>query len=222
MAFDRSNCNSWCVDSRKKGEQTMQIEALIVNKIKKIDPTIDSQGADRKMLQLVCKDFTNYMKFNDASASDKCFEEKVDKFSKEEKLELDAFLTIWTSMWMKKWQERVKLLIGKQDKKGELSKTLSEAEPQWQNLKHKQELLNLVGFILVKDGEICSSEMLAEHVLKEELAKNNIDFSDEVQALTFLNKAINRAHEIAKTTGPLIFVEINKGYYNSVMNQSLT
>ena len=200
----------------------MYVEELIADKIKKIDPTINSQGSDRKMLQLVCKDFTNYMKFNDTSKSKTCFEDEFDKFSKEKKAELDAFLTVWTSMWMKKWQERVKLLIGKQDKKEELSKTLTNAEPLWQNLKYKQELIDIVGFILVKDGEICSPEMLAEHVLKTELSKNSIDFSDKAQALTFLNNVIKSAHEIAKTTGPLIFVEINKGYYNSVMNQSLT
>ena len=200
----------------------MQIEGLIVDKIKKIDPTIDPLGSDKKMLQLVGKDFVNYMKFKDASVSNECFEERFDKFSNEEKKELDMFLTVWTSMCMTKQQERVKLLIGKQDNKGELSNTLTEVEPQWQNLKHKQELLNLVGFILVNDGEICSSEMLAEHILKSELAKNKINFSDKMQALTFLNKAINRAHEIAKTTGPLIFVEINKAYYASAMNQSFT
>ncbi len=199
----------------------MQIEALIVEKIKKIDPSIDSRGSDRKMLQLVCKDFVNYMKFNDTSTSKTGFEEKFDKFSKEKKVELDAFLTVWTSMWMKKWQERVKLLIGKKHDSDEIHKTLAKAEPLWKTLEYKEELINIVGFTFIKDGEICSTELLAEYAIKIELAKQDLNLKDRSQAFAFLNNVIRRAHEIAKTTGPLIFVEINKAYYNSAMNQSL-
>lgn len=199
----------------------MHIEALIVEKIRKIDPTVDPKGSDRKMLELTCKDFANYVKFYSKFSNNTIFEEKFEKFSKEKKKELDAFLTVWTAMWMRKWQERVKLIIGKQHEGEELSKTIVEAEPIWQTLNCKEELVNVVGFTLIKDGEICSSEMLAESVVKSELVKEDIDFNDKVQALTFLNKVIHRAHEIAKTTGPLIFVAINKGYYDSVMNQSL-
>jgi hypothetical protein len=200
----------------------MRIEALIVDKIKKMNPTIDPQGSDRKMLQLICRDFANYMKFNNVSASDKGFEEKFEKFSKEKKRELDAFLTVWTSMWMKKWLERVKLLVGKKHNSEELHKTLAKAEPIWQALEFKEELINIVGFTFIKDGEICSSELLAEYALKVELAKEDLDLNDKAQALTFLNNVIRKAHEIAKTKGPLIFVEINKAYYSSAMNQSLS
>ena len=63
--------------------------------------------------------------------------------------------------------------------------------------------------------------MLAEYALKLELAKEDLDLSNKVQALTFLNNVIRRAHEIANTKGPLIFVEINKSYYASAMNQSV-
>jgi hypothetical protein len=199
----------------------MYVEDIIVNKIRKIDPTIDWQRSDKKMLQLACKDFTNYIKFKGISPNSRCFEDNLEKFSKKNREELEAFLNIWSSAWIKKWQERVKLLIGKQDKKDLDSKTCGENEPEWQNLDCKQELINNLGFILVNDGEICSSEMLAEHVLKAELAKKDVDFNDKGQALTFLNNVTKRAHEIAKSRGPLIFVEINKGYYNSVMNQSI-
>ena len=199
----------------------MLIEELIVEKIKKLDPTLDPQGSDRKMLELTYKDFVNYLKFNAIFSNNAHFEEKLEKLSKEKKAELEAFLTVWTSMWMKKWQQRVKLLIGKKNDSEQLYKTLSKAEPAWKTLEHKEELINIVGFTFIKDGEICSSEMLAEYALKLELAKEDLDLSNKVQALTFLNNVIRRAHEIANTKGPLIFVEINKSYYASAMNQSV-
>jgi hypothetical protein len=52
-----------------------------------------------------------------------------------------------------------------------------------------------------------------------ELAKNNLNLTDKAQALTFLNNVMNRAHEIAKTSGPLMFVEASKAYYSSVAPQ---
>ena len=166
----------------------MDIEALIVDKIKKIDPTVNPQGSDRKMLELTYKDFVNYMKFYGIFSNNSRFEEKLEKLSRDKKAELDAFLTVWTSMWMKKWQERVKLLIGEKHESGELNKTLAKAEPKWQTLEYKEELINIVGFTFIKDGEICSSEMLAEYAIKTELEKEDLDLKDRAEALTFLNQ----------------------------------
>jgi len=196
------------------------IEGLIADKIKRIDATLDFLGSDRKILEFSYKDFVNFLKFKSILTDDTCFEEKLEKLSKRKRSEFDAFLTVWIAMWMKKWQERVKLIIGKQNKNEKLSETLAKAEIIWQNLEHKQELISIVEFTLIKNGEICSSELLAEHILKAELAKEEVDFSDKSQALTFLNSVIRRAHEIAKSIGPLIFVEINKGYYNSIMSKA--
>jgi predicted peroxiredoxin len=145
----------------------------------------------------------------------------LEKFSREETAELESFLTIWTAIWMKKWQERVKLFIGNQSKNelNELYKTLAKAGPIWQTLDCKQELIDIIESTLINNGEICGTENLAEYTLKAELAKNNPNFTDKAQALTFLNNVMHRAHEIAKTSGPLMFVEANKAYYSSVAPQ---
>jgi hypothetical protein len=197
------------------------VEKLISDKIKKIDSTLDFQGSDRKVLQLACKDFANYMKFNCKSTYNLRLEEKLEKFSREETAELESFLTIWTAIWMKKWQERVKLFIGNQSRNefNELYKTLDKAGPIWQTLDCKEELIDIAESTLINNGEICGTQILAEYALKVELAKNNLNLTDKAQALTFLNNVMNRAHEIAKTSGPLMFVEAGKAYYSSVAPQ---
>jgi len=197
------------------------VEKLISDKIKKIDSTLDFQGSDRKVLQLACKDFANYMKFNCKSTYNLRLEEKLEKFSREETAELESFLTIWTAIWMKKWQERVKLFIGNQSRNefNELYKTLDKAGPIWQTLDCKEELIDIAESTLINNGEICGTQILAEYTLKVELAKNNLNLTDKAQALTFLNNVMNRAHEIAKTSGPLMFVEASKAYYSSVAPQ---
>ncbi len=198
------------------------IEQLITEKIKKISPSIDAQGSDRKMLQLAYKDFANYMKFSSKSTYSLNFEEKIETISKNNHPELDAFLTIWMGMWVLKWQQRVKLFIGNNAKKelNDLQQTYSKAEPSWKNLECKQELIDMVKSMLIDNGEICGSEMLAEYAVKMELTKNNLDLKDKQQALTFVNNVTHRVHAIAKTTGPLMFVEINKAYYSSLPAQT--
>jgi len=205
----------------KETKNMNSVEKLISDKIKKIDSTIDFQGSDRKVLQLACKDFANYMKFNCKSTYNLRLEEKLEKFSREETAELESFLTIWTAIWMKKWQERVKLFIGNQSRNefNELYKTLDKAGPIWQTLDCKEELIDIAESTLINNGEICGTQILAEYALKVELAKNNLNLTDKAQALTFLNNVMNRAHEIAKTSGPLMFVEASKAYYSSVAPQ---
>jgi hypothetical protein len=198
------------------------IEQLISEKIKKISPTIQAQGSDRKVLQLAYKDFANYMKFSSKSTYSSNFEEKLETISKNDLPELDSFLTIWTGMWINKWQQRVKLFIGNNAKKelNDLQQTYSKAEPMWKNLDCKEELVDMVKSMLINNGEICGSEMLAEYALKIELTKNKLDLKDKQQAITFVNNITHRVHAIAKTTGPLMFVEVTKSYFNSAQAQT--
>jgi hypothetical protein len=122
---------------------------------------------------------------------------------------------------MQKWKQRIKLLIGKQNKSqiSQLSKTLVKAQSQWTVLEHKVELIDIVTSALIRNGEICATKLLAEYILKTELAKDKVEFSNKQQALTFLNNVIHKATEISQSTGPLIFIEVNKAYYELTNNQ---
>lgn len=191
-------------------------EILIEQKIAKTYLTLDLHGSDRKMLQLACKDFVSYMKLNCKTTYGKDVYH-LEKVSEAEMLEIESFLNVWVGKWMEKWQERVKLLIGKQGKNEFCHdlKTLEKVEPLWRTLECKTELTEIAQAALISKGEICGSELLAEHAIKMELASNTFDVSDRNQALTLLCNVMHRANEIAKNKGPLLFVEINKSYYAS-------
>ncbi len=97
------------------------VEIMIGEKLKEADPALDILGSDRKVLQVACQDFTNYLKFHwnlIGNESSQCeIVEKLEKIFHEEPNELESFLTVWIGMWFKKWKERVKLLIGDQNAK---------------------------------------------------------------------------------------------------------
>ena len=198
------------------------VELMIGEKLKEMDPALDIMGSDRKVLQVACQDFTNYLKFHwnlMGKEANQCeLVEKLESIFKEDSSELDEFLTIWIGIWFKKWKERVKLLIGDQNANrwNKISKTLTNAEPLWKKIERKQELLEIIVTTLLKNGEICGTEILSENLLKMELGEKRVqDLSERDRIFTIANEALRKAREMAQSKGPLIFVKIDKGYYNT-------
>jgi len=200
------------------------IKILLSEKLKNKNPMLDLFGADRKVLQIACQDLTNYLKVHwnliGKEANEWELVDKLEEFYQNEPKELEEFLDLWTSMWLKKWGERVKLLIGKEDstKWDKVTKTLSKAEPLWRKLPNRKELQEVVISTLVKNGEICGTSILAENLLKMELGENEKNYSTErEQTLNLVNNTLRRARELSRSRGPLIFVRIDKGYYNNFL-----
>ena len=198
------------------------VEIMLGEKLKDADPALDIIGSDRKVLQVACQDFTNYLKFHwnlIGKEANQCeLVEKLENLLKVDSAELDAFLTIWIGIWFKKWKERVKLLIGDQNANrwNKISKAISNAEPIWKRLENKQELQEIVIGTLVKNGEICGTEILSENLIKMELGEKRVqDISDKERVFIVLNESLRKAREMAQSKGPLIFVKVDKGYYNA-------
>lgn len=199
------------------------VEIMIGEKLKEADPALDVNGSDRKVLQVACQDFTSYLKFHwnliGKEANDCEVVEKLELLFREDADELDAFLTVWVNTWFKKWKQRVKLLIGNQNanKWNKMTKNITDAEPFWRRLDHKQELQEIVIATLIKNGEVCGTEILAENLLKMELGEKSIQnlTDDKERVFTTLNNALRKAREMAQSRGPLIFVKVDKGYYDT-------
>ncbi len=199
------------------------VEIMIGEKLKDADPALDVMGSDRKVLQVACQDFTNYLKFHwnlIGKEANQCeVVEKLELLFREDADELDAFLTVWCNIWFKKWKQRVKLLIGNQNanKWNKMTKSITDAEPLWRKLEHKQELQEIVISTLIKNGEVCGTEILAENLLKMELGEKSIQsLADEKEKVfTTLNNTLRKAREMAQSRGPLIFVKVDKGYYDT-------
>ncbi len=198
------------------------IETLLSEELKNKTPMLDIFGSDRKVLQIASQDLVNYLKFHWRLVGKETNEcevvEKLEKFFNENRKELQEFLGIWAGTWLRKWKERVKLLIGNENANrwNKASKTLTNAEPHWERLSNKQEMLEIVTFTLIKNGEICGTTILAENLLKMELGEKKKEYpSQQEHVLTVVNNTLRKAREMAHSTGPLIFVKVDKGYYQS-------
>lgn len=198
------------------------VETLMSEKLIEKNPLIDVLGADRKVLQIACQDLTNYLKFHwDISGIDagQCeVVERLEKFYEQNPEELQEFMSVWSGMWLKKWGERVKLLIGNENSKrwNNVTKILNNAEPIWARLSNRHQMEDVVISTLIKNGEICGTSILAENLLKMELGDEKKKYpSEKEQTLNVVNNALRKARDLTQSKGPLIFVKVDKGYYQA-------
>ncbi|RLI43621.1 hypothetical protein DRO59_00495 [Candidatus Bathyarchaeota archaeon] len=196
------------------------IEILLSEKLKEKNPLLDVFGSDRKVLQIACNDLTNYLKVHwqliGREENEYELADKIEEFYKENPKEMEEFLEVWTGMWLKKWNERVKLLIGNQEARrwNKVTKVLNKAQPLWRKLRKRHEMKEIVASTLIKNGEICGTSILAENLLKMELGGSKKKYSnDEELVLNVVNSTLRKARELSQSRGPLIFVKIDKGYY---------
>lgn len=196
------------------------IEMLLSEKLKEKNPLLDVFGSDRKVLQIACEDLTNYLKVHwkliGRDENEYELADRIEEFYKEDPKEMEEFLDVWTGMWLGKWSERVKLLIGKQGSRrwNKVAKILVKAEPLWRRLRNRLKMQEIIASTLIKNGEICGTSILAENLLKMELGGSKKKyFSDEELVLNVVNNTLRKARELSQSRGPLIFVKIDKGYY---------
>ncbi len=199
------------------------IETTLSKKIREAEPTLDLQGADRKVLQVAIQDFANYLKFNSNLENGETnildLAKQMEKLQKTEPTEFDSFLTVWSGIWLKKWKQRVNLLIGKQNTKETCKAPEKDAKDEslWTKLECKEEIIGMVVSVLIKNAEICGTRVIAENIVKSETCKSsNHDINRKDQVLKILNNALLRARETAQRTGPLIAIKVDKHYYCEV------
>lgn len=200
------------------------LKLLLMESLQNKNPLLDLKGADRKVLQVAYEDLLNYLKvhWNLIAVENSDFElaDKAYNFFKENPKEFEEFLNVWAGLWMKKWIERVKLLIGKEHSRSwkKTNRLLSIAEPYWNQLRKKKEMKEIVVKTLIKNGEICGTSILAENIIKTELGstaeKAKLRLNDKETILNVLTNTLRKAREISRSKGPLIFVRIDKSFFN--------
>jgi hypothetical protein len=201
------------------------IEIALSKKIKESEPTLDILGSDRKVFQVAVQDFMNYLNFkgfgvNKTNIIDQA--KRMEQLQKEEPAEFEASLGVWINIWLRKWKERVNLSFGKQVSRqtNKVSENNVKDESSWTKLECKEEIIEIIASALIKNAEICGTQVIAENIVKTETCKiSSKDINNKEQVLKILNNALIRARETAQRRGPLIAIMIDKRYYCEVNNQ---
>jgi hypothetical protein len=195
---------------------TGKIETILAKKIKETEPSLNIEGADRKVFQVALQDLTNYISYiqNENLPID---QDTIEETS----AEFDSFLTVWTGMWLKKWAQRFSLLIGENIPKETAQSTekSSKSSAKLEDLSCREELTQMVISALIKHSEISGTKIIAENVLQREIQKiSTCDINTRENTLKLLNNSLNKVREIAQKTGPVVLVKVEKNYYLQVVN----
>ena len=165
----------------------------------------------------------NYLKFHwrlfDRGSAELRLREKLCNYAHEKPSELKEFVHLWSGVWMRKWNERVKLLIGNENSERwrKIHELLRKAEPVWRKLKNRNEIKDLVIEGLIKNGEICGTTIIAESMLKIELglcAERKINVNKYERLLEIVNKVLKKVRCISRSKGPLILIRIDKRFFH--------
>ncbi len=195
------------------------LEKMLAEKLSQSDVHFDASGADAKVQKIAHQDLINYLKHHWNMVGKECdfrLASKIEALLIDEPAEFEEFLSFWTGMWQRKWTQRVKLLIGDQTQDNKNSSACSQprdVELLWKKLKGRKEVVDLIVSALVKNGELCATEILAENILKTELVKKTDFVNTKEQTLELLDAALRKARDLAKTVSPMIFVKVDRGYY---------
>jgi len=198
------------------------IEAMLMESLRNRNPQLDLQGSDRRVLEIADEDLMNFLKVHwgimGQESADYELIEKLYSFHQENPQELEEFVNAWAGIWIKKWDERVKLLIGQQEEDNSswqrVSKKLCDADPLWKTFPNRREVEDVVVESLIRNGEICGTNILSENLIKMELgAVEKIDVKKDEDVLNLVNGTLKRARNLSRSKGPLIFVRLDKKFF---------
>lgn len=197
------------------------IEVMLTESLRNRNPQLDLQGTDRRVLEIAHEDLMNFLRVHWRLMGNESAEyeliEKLHHYHHEETEELQEFVNAWSGIWIKKWNERVKLLIGQEEESTnwqKISKKICDAEPTWKTLPNRKEVEDVVVESLIKNGEICGTSILAENLIKMEIGSvEKINVNQDQDVLNLVNGTLRRARSLSRSKGPLIFVRLDRRFF---------
>jgi hypothetical protein len=190
---------------------TEKIAIILAKNIRQQEPTLDLEGADRKVLQVALQDLTNYITY----IQNQHQQINTEETSEQASTEIASFFNVWTGMWLKKWNQRFSLLIGENPAEAPKNPQASGKDGAgMENFGCREELTQLIISALIKNSEICGTKIIAEDILQKEAKKvAGSDINSRETTFKLLNAALSRVREIAQSTTPVVYIRVQKSYY---------
>ena len=210
----------------EKGSEMNFLLLLLSESLNKRAPQLDLGGADRKILHIAIEDLNNYLKVHWKLMGNKTAQselrEKVDQYFRERIEELEELVDFWAGMWMKKWNERVKLVIGDEEHRHlkNIHDFSRESTSKWRRMRSWHEIEEMAIEALIRNGEVCGTSVLAERLLNSEFGQHGQKKFDRDDLIVVVNNLFKRARQLSKSSGPLMFIRIDKRFWDVLRQDS--
>lgn len=185
----------------------MTVKENIEEFLAKAEPSLQ-RLKDGTIFHIACQDFKDYLLYKNIDLS---------KVESEE-------IEVWVKIWLCKWRQRTKLIFNEADQKRLMPQEKPEATKELPTLtpEETEGLLELAKFTLLSKGELCGIEIIAKErvkvATKEYFESRKIQTLEEKNRILALNEISLRltrdCRMLSECISPLIFVRIDKSYYN--------
>ncbi len=191
------------------------IEKLLEKKVPDI-----SKAEKNIMTSIAVEDYKNYLKvkldlLGVENAGYFIYREIKSRLEYPEKFKKE--LEEWLEAWLIKWRQRVKVVFKDEQEFKTKKEIESETLDLWMNLKVKEELLDLVIGSLIRIGEYCLTNAIAESIIKGELFKYFKHMRDKKKLAELVDKypvmllrdSLHMVKVIARNKGYLVSIKVD-------------
>jgi hypothetical protein len=152
-----------------------QLLSTLANKMEGYLPQFGPCSSDYQMVGYACRDFEEWIRNKWNIESKRDLYKQLEETMNNNPLALKNLLNLWASLWLEKWNQRVKVLFDKPKLPSQIQERIKDAKLFYRGLQHKNELKEMINQKLIRGGELCMTTFIAENLIIEEIAKANKD-----------------------------------------------
>jgi len=199
----------------------LRLSHIINTNLRNVDPQLSTPELEL-MGRIAMLDFKNYLKAEwgllGEENSDGDLEFLLERYLDRDD-ELEERVKAWIVPWVSKWRERVKLVWNEEEfKKKTMNEALEEVAPLIPSIPKLKELKELIIGSLIKHGELCFTNLIADNIIKGEIYRLIKGMGCRERALSFiqdnplflLQACISRVKVLAKSRGPAVVLHVDK------------
>ncbi|MCD6209029.1 MAG: hypothetical protein J7J67_02445 [Thermoproteales archaeon] len=181
-----------------------------------------STPENQTMSEIAVKDFLNYYKTTrnllGIPGSSENAKYMLEDELEEHPIEMIKEIEEWLDNWLIKWRQRVKLTLSPIKEEKDIQKMEMQIAPVMSRLTFIEELRDIVIGSLVKSGEICFTDLLADNIIKAALMSVAQYYTNKNKMIQVLEKnphiileaVLKKVKSIKNFKGPLVTIRIEK------------
>jgi len=198
----------------------LKLSRIINVSLRNVDPQLSAPELEL-MGGVAISDFKNYLKVEwgllGEDNSDEDLEFLLERYMEEGRI--DEKVSSWIVPWVSKWRERVKLVWDEKEfKRKSINEQLEEVTPLISAIPKVNELKELIIGSLIKSGELCFTNLIADNIIKGEVYRLVKSVGSREGALKFLHEnplfllqaCIARVKVLARSKGPAVVLHVDR------------
>ncbi|MEM2352263.1 MAG: hypothetical protein QXT26_07635 [Thermoproteota archaeon] len=191
--------------------------SLLAKEFESFIPQFKPYTTDYQMVAYSSKDLETWLRVKMGIDDSREIYRKVEDILRENPNNFKTSLSFWASMWLRKWKERVRILLTKFEEPRDHVERVKRARRILQEMEWRDELRSMVIKKLVEHGEICMTEFIADNLVIEEIARRlqrtDKDSVVALDPLSIYNAVSSRIIRLSRERGPLVYLNIKPGLF---------